>query len=70
MVKPSLIVRSILYPGSSAHVTNSRDYGGKKRMDGTGEIIMAGDQELLTHEWGDATLLINTPRGTESVKLT
>ncbi|KAI1509646.1 Pol protein [Pyrenophora tritici-repentis] len=69
-IKPSLINRWILDPGSNTHVTNTRAYGWKKRADGTGEVVKAGNQELAIREWGDVILLINTPTGTEQIELT
>jgi hypothetical protein len=69
-IKPDLINRWILDPGSNTHVTNTRAYGWKKRADGKGEVVKAGNQELLIQEWGDVVLLINTPTGTEQIELT
>ncbi|KAJ8113219.1 hypothetical protein OPT61_g4598 [Boeremia exigua] len=69
-IKPNLINRWILDPGSNTHVTNTRAYGWKKRADGKGDVVKAGDQELIIQEWGDVVLLINTPKGTEQIELT
>ncbi|KAI1577928.1 hypothetical protein A1F97_10212 [Pyrenophora tritici-repentis] len=49
-IKPSLINRWILDPGSNTHVTNTRAYGWKKRADGKGEVVKAGNQELQIQE--------------------
>jgi hypothetical protein len=51
-------------------VTNTRAYGWKKRADGKGEVVKAGNQELVIQEWGDVVLLISTPTGTEQIELT
>jgi hypothetical protein len=60
----------IFDPGSNTHVTNTRAYGWKKRADGTGKVVKAGNQELVIQEWGDVVLLTNTPTGTEQIELT
>ena len=42
-IKPSLINRWILVPGSNTYITNTRVYGWRKRADGRGEIVKAGN---------------------------
>jgi hypothetical protein len=69
-IKPSLINQWILDPGSNTHVTNTRAYSWKKRADGKGEVVKAGNQELQIQEWGDVVLLTDTPTGTEQIELT
>ncbi|KAJ8115207.1 hypothetical protein OPT61_g3085 [Boeremia exigua] len=69
-VASSTTLRTILDPGSNTHVTNTRAYSWKKRADSKGDVVKAGDQELIIQEWGDVVLLINTLKGTEQIELT
>jgi hypothetical protein len=67
---PSLLTRWILDPGSNLHVCNHRNSTWRKLADANAyDEILARGQRIPIREWGEVEIMINTPRGTSSIKL-